>query len=175
MSRPYDDDSLEQAHEVMARYEGAALDISEKLLQACRDNRPEYAALITGRLHQIGDINLLTLVIGKLTTSVVEAEECAARAHGPLITADNPTPPEAWQIAVGDQMRAAAENGDMEAAARIMVDGQIASCASDVERQGGHIDFPGLVRVLMLLDQNNLTLLASEMLRRLVTQQIGQP
>lgn len=172
MPQPYDYDPTRN---LIAHYEGAALDITEKLLQACRDNRPEYAALVTHRLHQIGDINLLTLVIGKLTTGVVEAQDAAARAHGPLITAENTDPPDAWQIAVGDQMRAAAENGDMESAASLMVDGQVHSCVMDVERQGGVIHFPELVRTLMLIDQSNLTLMASEMLRRLVLQQMGQP
>lgn len=112
--------------------------------------------------------NLLMLVIGLLTTMVVDS------ATGALIETPeganiNPQP---WEVGAVDQMEAAAEQGDLNAFASIALDAQIRAYRDDMGRvmsQGGDPpDVRVLVQAFLAMNRVSVTAIAAEALRRLI-------
>jgi hypothetical protein len=165
------EDDLAWAKKTLDQLSEAASGITQRLVQSCRDGDGQAAAMITAQLRTQPD-SLLVLVLGSLTTRLVNAEQRASQAHGPMVKPEDmgigpedliPAP---WQQAVADQLQTAAAHNDYRTYARMGVDNQLKSIAVDKET-GHEYDWEALFRGLLLVDHQTLIVLATEMLYRL--------
>lgn len=164
---------LEIAQRQISQYGERAKEIVNELI-ACAVNDDHYSGgLLVREMYQEPD--KLMLVIGLLTTAVVKS------VNGPLATpeqlgVDADAQPETWQVGVGDQLQAAAEERDVEQFARIAVDAQIKASVNDFknyhEATGQYPDAGHIMRALLMLDRVTVMALAAESLRRLVMREV---
>jgi len=166
------EDDLEYAKRLWASIGETAAVITQRLVKSCRENDGVTAALIAAQLKSQPESSLLAMVLGQLTTRLVSAETRAAAAHGPLVTPQDmglgpeALEPEPWQQAVADQLDAAAKDNDYRLYARTAVDNQLKSLEWDREAGNDH-DWDAMFRGMLLVDQQTMVVLATEMLYRL--------
>lgn len=166
------EDDLAHAQRIWDKLSEAAGGIAQRLVQCCRENDGETAALIATQLKAQPDSNMLMLVLGQLTTRLVTTQAQATQAHGPLITPEQLgyTPenmePAPWQRASFDQLTAAAKDNDYRLYARMAVDNQLKSLATD--RANGDIPtWEAIFHGMLMVDQQTMVVLCTEMLYRL--------
>lgn len=157
----------------MAKKGMEAQGVAGALLDCYRAGTPAKVveAVAHIQLSRLGDVTFMAMVIGALCQCVVVAERNAARAHGPLVTAaeqgmvaqDVSGIP--WVVGVKDQMEAALANGDAKTYASTAVDGALRASKMDVPE--GEMPFELELRYMAQLDQQTLTLMAAEAMRRL--------
>lgn len=167
----------EWAREVMAGLQTKALEFTQRLVDSCLAGDGEAASYVAQELFQAQNPYLLMLTLGQLTIRSVKADRRAAEAHGPLLTpedvghhVDSREMP-VWSVGVHDQMRAAVDHGDYRTFAITAVDGQLRAIGMDVA-ESGEVNWDSLVRGMMLIDQNTLTVIAAEALYRLAVAQM---
>jgi hypothetical protein len=158
----------QQASELLGRYLTAANEIAKFMLDGAREGDEERIPFSAYKLLERGDEKLLAVVLEKLFDYILHLERRALDAHGPLMTAEESgyqdVKPQAWQLAAHDQILAAAAEGDYQLVGQLAVDGQIKSIIADDEPTDWH----SILRMMLLVEQNNLVLLATECFHRLV-------
>lgn len=169
-----DDEQWEKARQTVEQYQPYADELVSELLDACRKNDSLRGSLVTTSIHRRGDIKLLMMVLGGLSGYAISAEKSAIRAHGPLITpeegdADNSLASEPWATSAVDQMKAAASNNDYTTFGSLAVDSHIKALIHDKSNYGEDaVTLPHVVRAMMMIDQQTLSVLAAEALLRLM-------
>lgn len=177
MSQPYNEDDVAWAKKMLAQNLATAVDVAQKFVDTCRDDNPQAAAYMAKQLHEADTADMLMLVIGQLTMRVVNTERRAEEAHGPLLTADEvgltqeQMKPHVFQTAIHDQMQAALDEKDYQLYAQIMVDGLVRSLVAGFDA-GEELEWGSLVRTVMLISQDSLTLATAEMALRLTKQEL---
>jgi len=170
MTAPFSHDDMAWAQHLMGKYQLNAQRIIRDLRAAYEAQDSAALAFIVRQLHDQNDLYLLNQLIGTLTALVAKSERAALEAHGPLSTrADAGFPdsegsrPETWQVGHFDQCQAAIDEGDWEKYGKLALDGMIRSADNDNDSEWGYC-----FRVMSTLDQQTLTVLAAEMMSRLL-------
>lgn len=168
------DEQWAKAKATVERYQEYSDELISELLEACRKEDALKASIITASIYRRGDVNLLMMVLGGLSAYAVNAEKAAMRAHGPLIQPENTEDydgpmSEPWATSAVDQMKAAASNNDYSTFGSLAVDSHIKALLHDKEHYGrDSITLPHVVRAMMMIDQQTLSVLAAEALLRLL-------
>lgn len=166
------DSQWAKAQETVERYQEYSDMLVGDLLEACRKDDALRGSVITAAIHRRGDVNLLMMVLGGLSAYAVNAENAAMKAHGPLIQPDEDKGGvlnEPWATSAVDQMKAAASNNDYATFGSLAVESHIKALIHDREHYGpDSIDLPRVVRAMMMIDQQTLSVLAAEALLRLL-------
>lgn len=168
------DEQWAKAKATVQKYQPYADKLVADMLEACRKGDSLRGSLITTSIHRRGDINLLMMVLGGLSAYAVHAEKAAMAAHGPLIQPDENVDydgpmSEPWATSAVDQMKAAASNNDYSTFGSLAVDSHIKALIHDKEHYGVEsITLPHVVRAMMMIDQQTLSVLAAEALLRLL-------
>lgn len=155
-----------------ARLESAEAIVSE-LLRIYRHGKPAEAAYVVQRMADTHDLQLLMLVIGGMMSRLIATERRADEAHGPLLTAaeqqgvtqESATELGPWAVSIADQMQAAVEAQDYQAAATIAVNGSLMAWRQDFPT--GAIPFDYVMRSMLQLNQQNVAMCAAEAMRLL--------
>jgi hypothetical protein len=158
--------------QVVQAYAHAVATAADMLVKACRERNSDALASMALQLHHMHDLQYLTMLLGELTIRLVAAQEVSHQAHGPLIPTDDSDTPEAWNIAVYDQMNAAMEHDNPQLYASMGVDGMTRATLMDAPEDDEEL-WQYLVKAMMRLDQGNLVMMAAELMRRAVTQERG--
>ena len=167
------------AQEQVARYGPRAAQIVAELIESCQANDHRKGGQLCTEMH--AEPNLLLLVVGLLTSTVVKLSGGHTPSDGPIATPEElgmpaDYQPETWQVGLADQLEAAAANNDIDTFAAVAVDGQIRSMHNDLRDQienGG--EFPTtqqLMRAFLVMDRGALITVGAEMLRRLLKQEV---
>lgn len=161
----------------MMEYQDSANSLVSDLLDACARNDAVKGGAVTATVFYSRDINLLMMVLGTMSARVVNAENMARNAHGPLVTPEKyeiDSPMEPWATGMLDQLRTAADNGDFHTFGRMAVDAHIKALISDRKNYGEHsVDLAHIVRAMMMIDQQTLSVIAAEALLRLLNMYEG--
>ena len=157
----------------LAQYGQRAQEMVGELVAACQANDYHRGGELCREMYEKPD--LLMLVVGILTSTVVR------NYHGPMVDPSQLNmpedyKPEAWQVAVVDQMQAAAEQRDINVFASLAVDAELRAMREDVRdlraRGEDMPDVEQLMRAFMVMDQPTVTAVAAEMMRRLLMQEV---
>lgn len=146
---PYSDDDLYWAKKIMGQYTEVADTTVNLLIKACEQQDSNALAYLVQQIYRRNDVLLLNQVLATLTTRVVKSQS-------------NPL----WMQSVYDQCEAAIEHGDLEAYARMAVDGNLRAAEAD-RADGRTIDYAYAVTALRSLNHETMKVIAAEMLRRL--------
>lgn len=166
------DEQLAKAKETVDRYQDYADALIAELLDSCRKQDATRGGIVTLTIHKADDLNLLMMVLGGLSAYAIGAEKSAVAAHGPLIPPEqvdaNGPMSEPWATSAVDQMKAAASHGDYTTFGNLAVESHIKALIHDKEHYGeDSITLPHVVRAMMMIDQQTLSVLAAEALLRL--------
>jgi hypothetical protein len=167
------DEQWPRAMALVDQYQKPADDLVNELMDACRVGDSTRGSIVTATVFHARDINLLMMVLGGLSAKAVMAEQAAQKAHGPLIQPEDVgitelPPDEPWATSAMDQMRTAASLGDYETFGSTAVDSHIKALIHDRNHYGDEsITLPHVVRAMMMIDQQTVSVLAAEALLRL--------
>lgn len=151
----------EEARAVLAKWGARAIQLVDELQTAQKNNDHHRGGEICKEMHE--NPQLFMLSIGLMTTMIVKLSE------GGTEDDYSPLP---WEVSSGDQLMAAAEEGNLSTYGVIAVDGMIRAISEDIERDGENAGtIEGIHYLLTGMDHQNLALIAAESIRRLVMQQ----
>lgn len=150
-------------------YREAASVVISELLDACRSNDGPRGGHIAKFIYESNDLNLLVMVLGILSSTVVGRESeiqlrgmSLEQLNMLAVQADEP-----WITSAMDQLSAAAENFDYQTFAQVAVQSHLKAISRDRERFGEMVDFDYVQRALSAIDQNTLTIIAAQSLLQL--------
>lgn len=147
-----------------------AVATAQMLIDAARQENGQAGWFLSQQIFAAQNEFFLAMVIGNLTMRVVNTERRATEAHGPLVTLaeQDMQMPEMpiWATSVQDQLVAAVQNGDYKTFAQVSVDANLRAFGVD-EDSGLTIDLDHILRSMLTLDQQSVSLVAAEAMRRL--------
>lgn len=155
--------------EILMQYAQVSEKTAVAFLAARRENDPQRAAAIVQHVFDQQDVNLTFLVLSYLANTVI-CMEPAKPEGAPLSSLEkmgldpNPRP---WHVGVTDQIEAAAEAGDAQVLANLLVDGQMRALREDAA-EGVPTDLQQVMKAVVLMTQETLCIVAAEALRRLL-------
>lgn len=155
----------------LAMYGEEAAQIVADLVEACKVGDHHEGGRLCRKIYN--NPNLLLLVIGMLTTTIVRLADGQPVRPQDLGVPGEDSEVEPWEVGALDQMQAAASQQDVDTFAQIALDTQIRAYLVDISRGDGELpDVQTLLRGFLMMDRTAVVTLAAESLRRLLKQEM---